>query len=197
MTNAKPRIPPLDESELTDEMRKSLEPWRVKGRVFNIFLTSRRHPMLAKAWYAWGVYVFSGSTLTPRQREILILRTTWLAASVYEFAHHTIVARRSGLSDLEILQIAEGDTAKFGAVEAGLIDAATELERDAVVSDATWEVLAREFDQHRLMDVVYTCGTYRIGSIATNTFGTPLDANIPISPALLPLIDRIGRQPRL
>ena len=50
--------------------------------------------------------------LSPRHREILILRTAWLCRSEYVWAHHVATAKKIGLANDEIGRIAEGPNAR-------------------------------------------------------------------------------------
>ena len=43
-------------------------------------------------------YISSESTLSPRHRELLILRTAWLCRSGYEWARHAGVAKKAGFT---------------------------------------------------------------------------------------------------
>ena len=44
----------------------------------------------------------TGSTLSARERELLILRTAWLRRSEYEYIQHVILGLRAGLTEEEI-----------------------------------------------------------------------------------------------
>ena len=43
-----------------------------------------------------------------------------------------------------------------------MLRAVDELIGDAMVSDATWQTLAAEFDDQQLMDLVFTVGAYEV-----------------------------------
>src|SRR5215831_4094236 len=97
----KPRIPPLTLEECTPEQRELL----TKGnpaRILNVFATLVRHTDLYRRWTPFANHILFKSTLTPRDRELAILRIGWLCRSEYEFAQHTVVGRRAGLTDADI-----------------------------------------------------------------------------------------------
>jgi 4-carboxymuconolactone decarboxylase len=187
------RITPLQEEELTEEQLEMLKPWRVKGRLFNLFTVYAKNQAMTKAWNPWGSYVFAQTNLSHRQTELLILRTTWLCHSPYEFGHHIAIAMARGLTEEEIVSVAErGSTSdRWNQTERALLAAAEEIERSANVSDATWKQLEVELPEAALMDVVMTCGTYRIGSIMTNSLGIQLEDDYPIPPGLRDLLSRV------
>ena len=111
-------------------------------------------------------------TLSARVREILILRMASLCGSDYQWAEHASRGREAGLTDEELERIAVGpDAPGWGQVEAALLAAVDELHRDDTVGAETWEVLASEYDEQELIDVVITSAMSRVVSMALNSLG--------------------------
>ena len=78
---AEPRIRPVADAALTEEQR-SLE--KAHAGAFGTgadFRTLLVHPELVKGVLPFANYILAESTLTPRHRELLILRTAWLTRS--------------------------------------------------------------------------------------------------------------------
>jgi alkylhydroperoxidase family enzyme len=174
-----PRITPLDEQDWSDEARAELGRMAESGRVYNIFKTLARYPKLLKRWLPFANHVLFKSTLSPREREILILRIGWLCQAEYEFAQHVVIGRRAGLGDADIQRIVDGpDAAGWDPFEAALVRAADELRRDAIISQATWATLASRYRTEQLMDAVFTVGQYNLVSMALNTLGVQLDPGL-------------------
>jgi alkylhydroperoxidase family enzyme len=149
------------------------------GRVLNIYATLARHPKLLKRWSVFGAHVLFRSTLPPRERELLILRTGWLCRSEYEWGQHVIIAKREGVTDEEIARVKDGpDAAGWAEPDRALLRAADELLDDAFISDATWQALAERFDTPQLIDIVFTVGQYNLVSMALNTLGVQLDDGV-------------------
>ncbi len=179
MTSAEPRLPPLDEGVWDDELREMLGKTARDGRVFNVFTTLARHPKLLKRWMVFANHVLFKSSLPPRDRELLILRVAHLCRSQYEWGQHRPIARDCGLTDDEIARVADGpDAPGWDPFEAALLRAADELHTDACLSDATWKKLAERYDEHRLMDAVFTVGNYTLLAMALNSFGVRLDPGL-------------------
>lgn len=173
------RIPPLDQSEWTEDVRDALGPRTTSGRALNIFTTLARHPALLKRWLVFGGHILGGSTLPPRARELLILRTGYRCKSEYEWGQHAAIARMVGISDDEIRRITEGPLAPgWEPFDALLLRAADELHDDYVISDATWGALREQFDDKQLMDLVFTVGQYTLVSMALNTLGVQRDEGV-------------------
>lgn len=180
-----PRIAPLREDELNDEQRAILAPLLAQMPLLNIFATFARTPAALKAFLAWGNYVMAPSgSLTPRQREIIILRVGYLCKSGYEFAQHEQIGLQSGLSADDIGRIKQGGEAGWAPGEAALIHMADELVTNHFVSGATWAQLCAQFDEMQRMDAVYTAGQYTQVSMFLNTFGVQLDPGLILDPDL-------------
>lgn len=192
-----PRVPLTTSADWDDDSRPLLEGIeRNSGRILNIFRTLAHHPKLLKRWTVFGNHVLYGSTLPPRERELIILRTGYLCGSGYEWAQHAEIARRSGLTDTEIERIALGPTAAGWSEDDRLLLTATdELSDTKYVSDATWEQLSKRCNTQQLLDIVFAVGQYTLVSMALNTFGVQLEDETEAFPAAL-FIDGIFPLPR-
>jgi len=180
MRLSKPRIAPLTEAEWTEEQRKVLEPFHQEGKTYNVIGTLARHWQATKKFLVWGYHVMGEtSTLSPRERELLILRTGWLCRAEYEWGQHVIFAKAAGLTDAEIARIKEGpDAAGWEPFDATLLRAADELHTDAIIGDKTWAALSERYNTEQLMDVVFAVGQYTLVSMSLNTFGVQLDKGV-------------------
>ncbi|MCL6479699.1 MAG: carboxymuconolactone decarboxylase family protein [Peptococcaceae bacterium] len=135
---------------------------------------------MLEAWNAFGMYILNGSSLPARDREILILRTGWLTKSEYEFGQHTLVGKKVGLTSEEINRITKGpDEPGWDSFDAALLRAADELHEEYVITDATWKVLSKRYNEKQLIDVVMTVGHYTMVSMFLNTNRVPLDEGVP------------------
>jgi 4-carboxymuconolactone decarboxylase len=180
MRLAKPRIAPLTEAEWTSEQRKLLQPFYEEGKTYNVLGTMAQHWDAAQKFLVWAYHVMGGtSTLPPRDRELLILRTGWLCQSEYEWGQHVLFAKAAGLTDTEIARIKEGaDAVGWSPFDANLLRAADELHKDAFISDQTWTALSERYNTKQLMDVVFAVGQYQLVSMSLNTFGVQLDKGV-------------------
>ena len=173
------RLGPVPMAEWTDEQRELLDPGGTGRPTLNLFMTLARHPVLYRARGAQSRYIRTESTLSGRVREMLILRMGWLCGAEYEWAQHAPFARREGMTDEEIRDIAVGPSApRWTPFEAALLQATDELHRDDMISDATWAVLAQEYGQPELIDTVITVAGYRLVSMAINSLGTQLESDV-------------------
>jgi len=176
----KPRISPIPESEWSDEVRELLAGFvRPDGRVFNIFGTLAHHPKLMKRWVVFANHVLGKQTLSPRDRELAILRIGWLCRAEYEWGQHVVIGRDAGISDEEIDRVTSGPDARgWPPKEAAILRAVDELHDDAMITDSTWKVLSEHYSTEQLIDLVFTVGQYNLVSMALNTLGVQLDDGI-------------------
>ncbi|MDX2168660.1 MAG: carboxymuconolactone decarboxylase family protein [Deltaproteobacteria bacterium] len=175
-----PRVTPLPETEWTDEVRELLGATQMGGRTLNIFTTLARHPKLLKRWLVFGSHILAKSSVGPRERELLILRTGWLCRAEYEWGQHVVIGKAIGLTDAEIARITQGpDAPGWAPFDATLLRAADELFRDKRIGDATWAALSERYGVQELIDVIFTVGQYTLVSMALNSLGVQLDEGIP------------------
>jgi alkylhydroperoxidase family enzyme len=188
---SEPRIPPLAVADWPKAMHEALAALlpenprhprlQAKGRpkALNALGTLAQHPELARAFNTFNGHIIYNTSLSPRQRELLVLRVAHLRASEYEWAQHLVLAADLGITEDEVAQLIEGpDAAGWSAVEGALVRAADELVADAVIADSTWVALAAELDTHQLMDVVFTVGAYDLLAMAFRSFGIELDDDL-------------------
>jgi 4-carboxymuconolactone decarboxylase len=173
-----PRIAALGPEQWNAEAEKVMAPFVSQGRVHNIFRTMANHPDLLRRWLVFANHVLGKSTLSVRDREILILRIGHRCRSAYEWGQHLQIARRAGMSDDVIAAVRDDRREQFEQREVLLLRAADELHADAFVSDATWEGLSAHYDTQQLMDIVFTVGQYTLVSMALNSFGVQLDRGL-------------------
>jgi 4-carboxymuconolactone decarboxylase len=180
-----PRITPVDLDDLTDDQREALAPFLKSGWVINIFKTLARAPRALKRFNVWAGYVMSDkNALTPRDRELVILRTGYLCGSGYEWSQHVTIDLREGLTEDEVERIKVGpEAAAWSARDVALLQATDELVRDHFISDRSWSALDFLNEKQR-MDVVFTTAQYTQVSMMLNSFGVQLDKGQSLDPDL-------------
>jgi alkylhydroperoxidase family enzyme len=185
------RIEPVPAGEWPEEMREALaalvpaaprhtrpsQEGRPKG--LNVLGTFAHHPELARAFFTFNGHVQLATSLTPRQRELLILRVAAVRTARYEWAQHVLIAGDAGLDDEEIRRIGdEPDAPAWGELEGALLRAVDELLDDGAISDETWRVLSREFSPQQLLDVIFTVGAYETLAFMERSFGLEFDDDL-------------------
>jgi AhpD family alkylhydroperoxidase len=137
------------------------------------------YPALTEAFHTFNGHVLFATTLTVRQRELLVLRVAAVRKCDYEWAQHVVLARDAGLADVEIDRVAQGPAApEWSELERALLKAVDELVGDAKVTDGTWAQLSAHLDERQLMDAVFTVAAYDALAMAFLSFGVELDDDL-------------------
>jgi len=191
--NNPPRITPLLPPDWDDEVLDALgafpsglqfvlSRWQDGGedaRGMHTLGFLAHYPPLARAFLTLNKHVAIDSSLSARERELLILRISWLRQSEYEYVQHLILGRRAGLTDDELARIPEGpDADGWNAEDAGLLRVADELHRDARISDPTWARLSEHFKPAQIMDMIFLVGCYEVLAMAIKSFDIPLEPGV-------------------
>ena len=184
-----PRLPPLAPRAWPPEMREALAPLspdnagaerppdRPKG--LNVLGLFAHHPALALAYNTFNGHLLYASTLSDRQRELLVLRVGVVRDAEYEWLQHKVAALDAGVSPEEVDRVTLGpDAAGWSAADAALLRAVDELVADARLTDATYVALAETLDPRQLLDLVFTVGAYDLLAMAMETFGVEVDEDL-------------------
>lgn len=175
MTGESPRIAPVPPGPIPDEVRTALKGFLRPDseEIPEPLDTLARHPDLARAYLTFSRHLLYGSTLSPRVRELVVLRTSVICGSSFEREQHEIIARREGVDDSDIARTVDGpDASGWSDDDAALMRAVDGLLTDWTIDDVTWDRLAASLDVHQLMDLVFTVGGYSSLAMAFNAFRT-------------------------
>lgn len=161
------RIEPLDPAQFSPRQQA------VAGEMaqYNFARVMVHHPDLYQAYIPFAQKLMTHSLLTPRDREILILRTLELCNEGYDAPHHRAIARQIGMADAEIDCAREGREKCLAPHEQVLLTVAQELVQQHAISDETWRLLAQHYDRQQLMEIVFLVGNYSMMAMATKSFG--------------------------
>ena len=175
----KPRIPPIDRGDA--DPRSEAQFARIEslgGYVPNMHLTFGSHPELYSAWLPFAVHVMPNSSLPARERQILILGTSFAWRAVYPWAHHAKISEAlRALSADEVARIADGpEHPSWSDAEAALLRACIETRSDGRIAEGTWQLLAARYDAKQLLDIVFTIGQYGLIASALNSLEVQLEA---------------------
>ncbi|WNG86664.1 carboxymuconolactone decarboxylase family protein [Mycobacterium sp. ITM-2016-00317] len=186
-----PRIQPLAPGQYPPEMRAALAALRPpnprhpslptddRPKALNVLGTLAHHPALAQAYFTFNGHLLLATTLSERQRELLVMRVAAVRKCGYEWAQHLFVARDAGLTDEEIGRIAYGPDAPFWTpLEAAMLRATDELIHEGAIGEPTWATLAGELDIQQLLDLIFTVCGYDTLARLFSSLELPLDGDI-------------------
>jgi len=117
-------LPMLPDAEWPADLSATLS-----GNILNIHRMIAHNPALMTAYAPLRNYIVKDSSLSGRQRELLILRTAHNMQSEYEWTHHVVRGRAAGLSDEEIERVRLGaEAVGWSDEEANLLRAVDQMQ---------------------------------------------------------------------
>jgi alkylhydroperoxidase family enzyme len=155
------------------------DPSRPKGH--NVLGTLALHPALATAYHTFNGHILFATTLTVRQRELLVLRVAHRRDATYEWAQHAVLAADADITADEVERIRRPSVTEadgWSPLDAAVLRAADELIDDARIADDTWAALATDLDPQQMLDLIFTVGAYDVLAMALRSFDVPLDDDL-------------------
>jgi alkylhydroperoxidase family enzyme len=172
---AEPRLTPLEPAQRTEEQRELLVGiWG--DDVPNLFSTVARHPALYRSWFPFCIQLLTQSVFSPRERELLIIRTASLCGSAYELEHHRSLGAEVGLSDRDLAALTGEGSQDWTPREQLLVTAAGELHAQYMIGDATWRGLSALLTTEQLVELPMLVGHYIMLAGTLRSLGVPLES---------------------
>jgi alkylhydroperoxidase family enzyme len=138
--------------------------------VFRLFF---RHFALFRRTMDMSVQLLAKGELSARDREMTILRTTWLCGAPNPYGEHVEVGRSIGMTEEELRRLTIGSTAPgWSDHERNLLKAVEDLCERRAVSDEIWDALARVWTDKQQIEFPAVVGQYIASSIMHNTLRT-------------------------
>ena len=175
---AQARIKPLTGKERGIVSRVVDWSTRVIGKVEprNIFLTLQRSPRLFWPWLLFASRLMPFGKLDALDRERIILRVAWLCRSQYEWGQHVDIGGRLGLPMTELPWIAEGPScASWDEGRRTLLTAVDEFHESRLVSEETWQKLAKTYPEDVMLELLMLIGHYEMLAGVLNSVGVELE----------------------
>lgn len=171
-----PRLEPLRDEALGERemdviMRmREITSYPADQPIHPFFSTLAHQPAFFEAYMQLGISAMATAALPQRTRELIILRTGWLCGAPYQFGEHVVSARKIGVTAEEIERIKQGSSAVgWDEADRAVIRAAEELHADAMISDATWALLAERLSPRELIELMMIAGHYHTTAFIQNT----------------------------
>jgi len=147
--------------------------------IHEYFRTVAKHPEVFRRQLEMGTTLFTGR-LSPRERELAVLRIGWLLGAPYEWGEHVVIAKRYGMTADEVERTTQGSTAPGWTVhEAAILAGVEELLSTQSISDETWVILAASWDEARLIEFPTMVGQYVATALVQNALRVRLSEGNP------------------
>jgi alkylhydroperoxidase family enzyme len=181
ITGMPPRIPPVEPSRLGAEAyeiaailhKPNQEAPDLAGPnkgISESIAILLHNPALTRQHFNFGIQVLRRGALAGRDRELAVLRTTWLCQAPFAWGEHVKIGKEEGLTSVDIERVTQGSAAPdWNDHERAIMRAVEELHTNARISDETWTVLARELDEKQLVELPMLVGQYHTCAFYQNS----------------------------
>ena len=140
----------------------------------NVFRMVARAPTSLPPFIQLARSILTGSELSPRMRELAVLRVTHLAGSSYAYQQHVQLAKLVGLTDPDIAA-ASSDLAGLDAAGALACQVAEEITLSVRLSDDTLARAVAMFGQRQATELVLACSYFNMVARFLESTRVPLD----------------------
>ena len=165
---AQPYAPDMEKT-LAGLMPEGVEP-------LLLFRTLARDPRLFRRFMAGGL--LDKGNLTLREREIAIDRACARCGGEYEWGvHMALFAEKVGFGEAEIkaTRAATTEQACWSPREQLILRLVDQLHDTSTIDDALWALLAAEFSDEQLLELLMLTGFYHMVSFVVNATRLPLE----------------------
>ncbi|MFM8409580.1 MAG: carboxymuconolactone decarboxylase family protein [Alphaproteobacteria bacterium] len=170
------RIPYYDPATAPEELRKALDQLPAGLNVFKMLANAET---LFPSWARLGGAILGKMKLSPKLRELVILRIARISDCEYEWTQHVPIGKAVGVTDAQVEALLAGrdDAPCFDESERLVLRATDESTRDVRLSQATFDALLARFDRREIVEILMTAGFYR--ALATVLESTAVDPDPP------------------
>jgi alkylhydroperoxidase family enzyme len=134
-----------------------------------LFRTLARNPRVLARVMAGGL--LDRGSISLRERELVILRTTWRCGAEYEWGVHVAVyGGKVGWTAAELAAITSEDAHGMIGRDRLLVGLCDELHAAARIGDALWRELAATWTPDQLVELVVLAGFYHAIAFVANAF---------------------------
>lgn len=168
-----PRTPLAD---FAPPLKKRLvELW---GAPPNLYKALGNHPELVAAWAEFSK-TLRHDTRTPRAlRELVILRGAQVMRSEYEWAQHLAMARKAGVSEAKIKNLASWRTSSEFSEQEKAALALAEAVTEGRVSDEVYARAKKHFDDHDYVELALVAAFYAMVGRMLDAMGVQLEPEV-------------------
>ena len=168
------RLPYIDPATAPEHVRELLERLPVKLNVFRMMANAESdfRPLVGL-----GTAILGRQKLSPKLRELAILRVAALSPARYEWVQHVPIAQATGASAAQVAALERGDIAAdaFDPLERAVLRFTTEVVRDVRASEATFAALAQYLSAQEIVELIVTVGYYMMIARLLETTAVDLD----------------------
>ena len=175
------RVKLLQKEEAQPKAREIYDKIEENGtRVLNLYRALAHNPNVLRNFTRLGNSLLAGAELSPKLRELIILRIAKLSESEYEWVQHYPIALEAGVTHEQTEAISHwSDSTKFSNEERAVLQYADEVTQNVAVKGETFKTLQQHLNEQRIVELTASIGYW--GMVAR--FLVPLQIDIDAQPA--------------
>lgn len=139
-----------------------------QGPVINIYGVLLHSPHTVEHIARLGASLFSGASLDPVDRELLILAYSLRFQAPYEWAQHVPVSAAVGVSDEQRAALRDGDLGVFAPAQQALLRFASTAADHPTVDDEVYGAVREHYSDEQVIETLVLAGFYYLlGRVST------------------------------
>jgi len=156
------RVRLIEKDQASPEVKEIFQKIEDNGaRILNLYKVAAHNPKVFLNLIRLGNSVIGRMELSPRLREIAILRVATLTGSEYEWTQHTPVALQTGVTQKQIDAIPDWkNSPEFSNEECAVLQYTDEVAQNVKVTDRTFDMLKSFFGEQAIVEITITIGYY-------------------------------------
>jgi 4-carboxymuconolactone decarboxylase len=163
----RPRVAPATEDAVDPSLRPLLASLATGGSLFPGVMAN--NAAIFPLWAELVRTLLAQSTLPPRERELLILRSAHLCGASHPWSRHVAIGKRVGITDEDLDRLRADGLTGWPYSDAVLIKAVDEIHTEFRISDETWLQLRDRYDVAQLVEVPFVIGFYHLNAVLANS----------------------------
>ncbi len=154
------RVRLIGKDQASPEVKELYEKMEANGaRIINLYRALAHNARVMRNHLQLGNTLLSKTALSPKLRELAILRIAKLAGSEYEWTQHYPVALEAGVTreQADVLSRWQ-ESGLFNKEESAVLQYTDEVAQQVAVTDETFETLKQFLDEQRIVELTISIG---------------------------------------
>ena len=175
------RIPYVEKDGAPQEVAETFAKMEARGNpVVNLWKMVAHSPSALIHVIRTGNALLTKTRLTPKLREMAILRTAEMLDCAYERRAHARAGKREGMTDEQVKAIKDWESSNdFDDIERAVLRFTDEVAQLAKVKDETFSNLAKYLDEGMMAELALIVGFYGMLARILLPFEVDLDEEVP------------------
>jgi len=154
------RVNLIEKEQAPREVKELFQQIEDNGaRLMNLYKMVANSPQVARNFIKLGNSLIGRTELSPKLRELAIMRIAKLCDCEYEWAQHTTVALQSGVSQTQLDDIGSWEESDmFTEEERAVLQYVDEVAQNVNVTDKTFGTLRRYLGERSIVELTLAVG---------------------------------------